>query len=861
MRTFSSRVLAASVLLLAFLSTRATAQVAPDLPIFTQDTLLDSPAGEGSAERRVKESLATLRIPFVANNSRLDPRVSYYASTFAGAVYVTRDGKIVYSLQGRDRDVTTRYGIKKRFGWTITESLVAGRSRPRGDGPTRTHASFFVGNDTARWKKGVATYDSVALGEVWPGVDVRLRAHGGSVEKLFTVSPGADASRIRIKMTGTRSLRVDSAGRLVAATDRGEVTFTRPVGYQERGGIRRAVAVAYRAKGRQYGFSVSGHDPALPVKIDPLLQATYLGGSGRFDSISALAVHPITGEVFVAGSAQSTDFPGTTGGAQPVSGSNGDVFVARLDSTLTTLIQATYLGGSSNEQTPAIAIHPTTGDVYVTGLTQSTDFPGTAGGAQPSFGGGDFDAFVARLNATLTTLIQSTYLGGGGEDNPLAVVIHPATGEVFVAGSLGCSRFPCSNFPGTAGGAQPAPGGGGFGDAFVARLNATLTTLSQATYLGGSDGSDYAFALGIHPATGEVYVAGLTESTDFPGTAGGAQPVSGGLDAFVARLNATLTTLIQATYLGGSAFEEVTGLAIHPTTGEVFVSGVTSSADFPGTAGGAQPIFAGADADAFVARLNATLTTLNQATYLGGNSDDFGAVIAIHPMTGEVFVSGITNSTNFPGTSPGAQPVPGGLDAFVARLNATLTMLIQAIYLGGSSTDSGTLGTLAMKIHPTTGDVFLAGNTESTDFPGTTGGAQPTIRGSVDGFVARLTPDLTPVPNGRLVVNDLVTLSPLTTSFDPTPVVGGPAGTFTITATFANASATPISDLIFHVTELSNGNQLLNGEGGAGDLLTPDVGPDEVLSSGETLTVQFAIGLHTTARFRFFVDLLGASNP
>jgi len=190
----------------------------------------------------------------------------------------------------------------------------------------------------------------------------------------------------------------------------------------------------------------------------------------------------------------------------------------------------------------ALAIHLTTGEIYVAGYTTSTNFPGTAGGAQTGHRGGFGDAFVARLNSGLTQILQSTYLGGSGSDYAAALAIHPATGEVYVAG-----KTDSRNFSKTAGGAQVAHGGGDE-DAFVARLNKDLTQILQSTYLGGSD-MDEARALAIHPTTGEVYVAGYTLSSNFPKTAGGAQTkcnkcfayrayVYG--DAIVARLTADL---------------------------------------------------------------------------------------------------------------------------------------------------------------------------------------------------------------------------------------------------------------------------------------------------------------------------------
>jgi hypothetical protein len=440
-------------------------------PSLARGTPISAKTGPAD-EERLRQRIGGVGIPFIVNRGQTDPAVAYYAPTFAGTVYVTREGEIVYSFPGRAEDgrdspgPSGRAAVRApRVGWTLTETPAGGRARPMGEERAATGVSFFIGNDPARWKTGVATYDSVTLGEVWPGVDVRLRAHGRNAEKLFVVHPGAQLSSIRMRVAGARSLRANAAGALVATTALGEVTFTSPVAYQEREGVRRAVAVAYRTQGQEYGFSVGSYDPALPVVIDPLLQATYLGGSG-VDEAFALAIHPTSGDVYVAGATLSTNFPGTAGGAQPANGGGTDAFVARLNAALTTLNQATYLGGSGSEEALALAIHPTSGDVYVAGETLSTDFPGTAGGAQPANGGSP-DAFVARLNAALTTLNQATYLGGGGGDLALALAIHPTSGEVYVAGET-----TSTNFPGTAGGAQPA--NGGVSDAFVARLTADL---------------------------------------------------------------------------------------------------------------------------------------------------------------------------------------------------------------------------------------------------------------------------------------------------------------------------------------------------------------------------------------------------
>ena len=730
-------------------------------------------AGSRKPERHVVlERLAGLSIPFVVNAGQTDPEVTCYAQTFAGTVFVTREGKIVYALPPK------RSGAEAG-GWALTESLVGGRPRPTPEQPAAARVSTFLGTDPTRWQSDVTTYDAVSLGEVWESITVSLHAHGDNVEKLFTILPGGEASRIRVRVGGSRGLRLNGAGTLVAVTGLGIVTFTAPLAYQEKEGRRVPVDVAYTLRGSEYGFRVGRYDARFPVVIDPILQSTYLGGTGG-DPAAALAIHPISGEVVVAGNTVSTDFPMTAGGAQPTP---DNIFIARLNSTLTSLLQATYLGGAAGDVVRALAINPTSGDIYVAGDTSiggvpTGSFPMTAGGAQAAHGGAT-DGFVARLNSSLTSLLQATYVGGSAVDAALGLAIS-GSGEVFVAGFT-----QSANLPNTTGGAQPA--GGGLGDAFVARLNAALTSNPQATYLGGMGVDfrtifleDYFGAVTIHPTTGEVIVAGITISANFPMTGGGAQPAIGGSnDAFAARLNPTLTSLLQATYLGGSSADYALAVAVHPASGEIVVAGGTGSANFPNTVGGAQPVFAGGG-DAFVARFNSTLTSLPQATYVGSNFSEFAASLAIHPISGEIYVGGTTNSNViFPMTAGAAQPTYGGgtADAFIARLNSTLTAMPQATYLGGNGSETAQ----ALVIRGSTSEVLVAGPTQSTNFPVTAGGAQPAFgAGNFDGFVSRITDDLAGAGGVTPTITPTITQTPTIT---PTPPLtpGGPTSTPTPT--------------------------------------------------------------------------------
>jgi len=698
-----------------------------------------SPVSSMPSKEAVSAKLASLERGWVKNEGQWDQRALFSAPGYFGTTWITKDGQLLHVAVKREECKEKACPSKS---WVISESWVGGKVQAiKGEEELPTKVSYFVGNDHSKHKSGLPTYRYVSLSEVWSGIDVKLKATQKTVEKLFYVQPGADPSKIQVQVAGAEGLKLSKDGEIIIQTGLGELKLSKPVAWQEKDGKKLPVEVSYKLIGKnRYSFEVAKADPSLPIVIDPILQATYLGGSGNEEAV-ALAIHSATDEVYVAGNTTSTDFPKITGGAQKrcnncitdVKDPNYDVFVTKLNKELTQILQSTYLGGRGNDEAIAFAIHPTTAEVYVAGRTSSKDFPKTTIGAQARKHG-QYNAFVSRLNSSLTQILQSTYLGGSGWDYATALAIHPTTGEVYVAGKTNSK-----NFPKTTGGAQRSRGGRD--DAFVARLNKELTRIMQSTYLGGSD-DDIAFGLTIYPTTGDVYVVGFTISKDFPKTTGGAQASNkGGIDAFVARLNSNLTQILQSTYLGGSNSDYANALAIS-STGDVYVAGDTYSPDFPNTAGGAQTKKQKYD-DAFVARLNKELTQILQSTYLGGSNGDYANALAVHPTTGEVYVAGWTASKDFPNTTGGAQARRHEninlIDAFVARLSADLTQILQSTYLGGSNDDYAQ----ALAIHPITGEVYLAGETWSDNFPNTTGGAQVSYGGGYkDAFVARLSADL-----------------------------------------------------------------------------------------------------------------------
>ena len=382
--------------------------------------------------------------------------------------------------------------------------------------------------------------------------------------------------------------------------------------------------------------------------------STYLGGSG-VDQGYGIAVDS-AGNAYVTGSTESTNFP-TANAFQNTFGGGGDAFVTKLNAAGSALVYSTYLGGSDGDFGAGIAVD-SAGNAYVTGVTDSTDFP-TANALQNTNSGGIADVFVTKLNAAGSALAYSTYLGGSDFDSEPNIAVDSA-GNVYVTGHTESTNFPTAN-------AFQSTSGGGGGDAFVTKLNAAGSALVYSTYLGGSEAE---FGGGIAAdSAGNAYVTGTTDSDNFP-TANALQPTSGGGtgladgDAFVTKLNAAGSALVYSTYLGGSDFDYGGGIAVD-SAGNAYVTGVTDSDNFP-TANAFQSCTYGSNQDVFVTKLNAAGSALVYSTYLGGSLFEDSGDIAVD-SAGNAYVTGSTYSTNFP-TANALQSTSGGdRDVFVAE--------------------------------------------------------------------------------------------------------------------------------------------------------------------------------------------------
>ncbi|MCG8432967.1 MAG: SBBP repeat-containing protein, partial [Gammaproteobacteria bacterium] len=508
------------------------------------------------------------------------------------------------------------------------------------------------------------------------------------------------------------------------------------------------------------GFEIAAYDTSKPLVIDPVLEfSTYFGGSGD-DQAYALDID-IDGGIVVTGTTTSTDFPVLT----PVQATKAgpadtlDGFVYKLDATGSTLIYATYIGGSINDRPFKLEID-STGSPVIVGYTESDDFP-TFNAAQSVFGGGDEarfgitpeDGFVAKLSNTGSSLVFSTFLGGFDDLHPLEFVRGidiDASNNIYVNGDTGSSNFPSTHdLEGRACLAGSDPLFDIDTDSFVAKYQPN-GTLVFATCLGGTESRERGRGIAV-AATGEIYLTGNTSALDFPVTAGAFQTVQPSVpppvgprqaSGFITKLDATATSIIYSTYIGGSNSEFPEEIRVD-SAGNAYITGFTDSENFPVTPGAFQTVCkcgSGGNPssftdDGFLVKLNPTGSALVYSSYFGGIERDLAWNLHID-SSGRANISGYTNSPDFPVVDPLQVANAGGNDAFVAVFSADGSALEFSTYIGGTA-DEFNFGAVALAPG---GGIYLAGGTRSTDFP-VLNPLQTANAGGEDTFVLKIVPD------------------------------------------------------------------------------------------------------------------------
>ena len=606
--------------------------------------------------------------------------------------------------------------------------------------PGRTN--YLIGNDPSKWRRNVRHYARVRCEQVYAGIDVVYYGGDKGMEFDFVVGPNADASQAQMSFDGGVSkLETSEIGHLRLHTAAGLVVQRKPVVYQEVEGERVEVAADYVLQDdNRAAFRLGEYNPALPLVIDPVLDwATFLGGSGD-DGIQNITADD-QGNVYVVGRTASANFP-TEGPYQGALTGPGDIFVAKLSPDGSQVIFATYLGGSGLDIPGGIAVDAE-GNVYVSGGTASANFPTTAGTIQPDFGG-QVDAFVAKLNAQGSDLIYATFLGGGAQDIGTGLRLDESN-HAYVIGSTDGEGFPVTE------GVLQSTYGGQF-DTFVSKVDPAGATLVYSTLFGGN-GSEIPADVELN-AQGEVHIAGIASSTDFPGTPGAYQEaiVVGTFDAFVAKFNAAGTEVEYLSFLGGSGDDEASGLSLD-SLNNVWLSGGTSSNDFPTTQEAPNTNYLGGESDGFLARLplpqgmllglegaapakGGAPTIAPLVTYIGSDLRNFGLDVLVRDggVGGASKGTVLDRSVRYSLSNVAVSPTEVNGEFITGPFGQTWTLDFNGVPVGDPLT---TVGGEFRKLTLDGQGSILGGGAALPDAPVTGGTVDPEHNGGLDGWLGK----------------------------------------------------------------------------------------------------------------------------
>ncbi|HYP13762.1 MAG TPA: DUF4214 domain-containing protein [Bryobacteraceae bacterium] len=611
---------------------------------------------------------AKLPLYFEANQGQTNPAVRYLSRTPSGLVFLT-DSETVW-----------------RRGDSVLRLRFAGASKPRAwreEGKSGGISSYFSRERTVT---AVPHFSRVRAEELYKGIGVSWYGNGKELEYDFEVAAGADPSQIRLSFEGKSGVKIDRAGDLLVATGFGELRMKRPIAFQGN----KEIACNYRlGHDGSVLFALGHYDRSRPLVIDPVVASlsysTLLGGAGRDFGYGGTV--DTQGNAYIVGATTSTDFPLSGQGTR----SGTDAYVAKLNATGTAVLFAVYLAGSAEDNARQVAFDDA-GNVYVSGETKSPNLPVTAA-AQPAWGG-DADGFLAKFNSSGTALVYLTYIGGAGEENANALAVNRASGEAFVGGATKSGNFPTT--------APMKATLTGQVEGYVAKYGPTGTRLF-ATYWGGA---------GLQPGNVHSGVSVTSLVLDsagnpaFVGTGGAALPISAGAAipsstanstrGYVAKLSADGQTVLVCTYtsdplvpnslamdssnrffiagnysgqvndifyavlsatgtaysavsnISASGDDQVTGVALGGAEPMLYITGVTTSQNFPTSAS-----FGGLGADdAYLLKLNMATNRREYVVRIGGPGEDVSHAVAVGP-TGLPYIFGYTNSAAYP-TTPGA---------------------------------------------------------------------------------------------------------------------------------------------------------------------------------------------------------------
>jgi hypothetical protein len=701
-------------------------------------------------EKEAAENFVGLPVYFEENRGQFDKRATYLARGTTGHSLFLSPASAVYLLRERSSltaDLATRRSAG-RMDWfqnndrrprraaAVFMRLVGGNEKAASVGSQELeHRTNYFKGRSENWRTDIPNYGQVRFEDVYPGTDLIWRGNSsGFAHYDLELSPGAVPERIEWEIRGANRVELSAEGDLVIGTDLGEIRQPKPSGRQDREGMQASVEIRYvirsdrSAEGGpvRVGFQLGEHDRKMPLRIAPepeltsLAYSTFLGGID--DDVPLDIAIDSVGNAYVAGFTFSADYPATSGSFDDVHNGNLDAFVTKLNGVGSGLLYSTFLGGTSDEIATSIAIN-SLGEAYITGFTNSSAYPVAGVPFDPSYNGG-MDVFVTKLNALGNLLDYSTFIGDIGGDFGEELVID-SSGAAYVTGHTISGSFPT-----TAGAFQTTSGGGV--DAFALKLDPSGSALIYSTFLGGFQ-NDYGYSIAVDNL-GAAFITGHTFSTNFPVTTGAFDlSPNGNLDAFATKLSPTGSSLNYSTYIGGIDNDFSYGIAIDGA-GSAYVTGVSSSVDYPATTG-AYDTSQNGGSDVVVTKLNPAGSALVYSTFIGGGNDDGSYNIVVDSL-GSAYVVGFALSSDYPVTTGAYDPSFNGiLDVIASRLSAAGDQLLYSTYIGNVDLDEG-IGIAVDNL----GAIYVTGRTESTGYPTTSGVFDNSHNGSQDAFVTKFAP-------------------------------------------------------------------------------------------------------------------------
>jgi len=672
-----------------------------------------------SNTNQLKE-LGELPLYFIENNGQLDSQVAYYVQGSDKAIYFTAQG---ITLALTDSEAGSRWAVKLDF----IDCQIG--SKPEGLDKQEAIFSYFTGKPQD-WTSGAPTYGRLVYSDLWPGINLVYSGNVNNLKYEFIVKPGADPSMIKLRYRGASGLKINSTGSLRISTPAGDFEDGKPFAYQMINGCKKEVYMRYKLEGElDYTFEIGGYDPEYPLILDPVLlvYCGFIGGSG-IDEGCAVALDGM-GSAHVAGFTQSSQasFPQSHGPDLTWNGQS-DAFVAKVSADGAGLYFCGFIGGNKDDKAFGVAVDHY-GYTYIAGETSSTEatFPVKGG---PDLTYNDLgDGFIAKINYDGTSLVYCGYLGGDDADSCSAIVVDSLS-RPFVTGF---TRSDEDSFPVEVG---PDLTFNGKDDAFIAQLKSNGTSFDYCGYIGG-DESEEGKDIEVD-GSGKAVVAGWTRSAQatFPVKDGPGLLYRGACDAFVAKIEVGGTGFDFCGYIGGENFDEANGVFLDYNK-NVYLAGKTLSSEttFPVAKG--PDLTHNGGADAFVAKIKYSDSSIDFCGYLGGGSDDCAEDIGLDAK-GDVYLAGwtLSDQTSFPIAKGPDLTHNGQEDAFIAKLTGKGTDLSYCGFIGGAGSDAGL--SLAVDF---AGNAFITGRTSSSEknsgFPVIEGPCL-TYSGACDAFISRI---------------------------------------------------------------------------------------------------------------------------